>query len=55
MIKRDEYINALFIYNDNIESKNSCTNGLGNAYVRQYNVPKSTGRGFKSLTVENKK
>ena len=67
MIKRE--INALFIYNDNIESKNSSTNGFGNACVREYNingnleVPKSAGiptgsyifRGFKSLTQENKK
>lgn len=67
MIKRE--INALFIYNDNIESKNSTTNGLGNACVREYNlnsnlqVPKSAGiptgsiifRGFRSLTPENKK
>jgi hypothetical protein len=69
MIKREEYSNALFIFNDNIESKNSSTNGLGNACIREYSingnleVPKSAGiptgshifRGFKSLTQKNKK
>lgn len=70
MIRQLEYQDSLFIFNDNIESKHSYTNGCGNASIREYNkynpyidIPRSAGiptgslisRGFISLTDENKK
>ena len=70
MITKPEYQDSLFIFNDNIESKRSYRNGLGNAAIRSYNknnpnidVPRSAGiptgslkyKGFKSLTLQNKK
>ena len=70
MIKNIEYKDSLFIFNDNIESKYSYKNGLGNAIIRSYNVnnpniniPLSAGiptgslkyNGFDSLSDKNKK
>lgn len=70
MIRQPEYQDSLFIFNDNIESKTSYTNGGGNASIRSYNInnpniniPLSAGiptgsvitRGFESLTETNKK
>lgn len=49
MIKQEEYDNALFIFNDNIEDHFNCVKGGGNAIIRKYNryskleKPKSAG------------
>lgn len=70
MIRNVEYKDSLFIFNDDIESKKSYTNGLGNACIRSYNInnpyidiPQSAGiptgsrihKGFRILTNQNKK
>lgn len=70
MIRQPEYKDSLFIFNDNIESKTSYTNGGGNASIRSYNInnpniniPRSVGiptgsvifRGFTTLNETNKK
>jgi hypothetical protein len=70
MINRHEYIDSLFIFNDNIESKHSYKNGKGNAAIRKYNInnpniiiPRSAGiptgslryKGFQELNPSTKK
>lgn len=69
MIKQPEYKDVLFIFNDNIESMNTCSKGGGNAGIRVYNqynkkldIPRSAGiptgslrnGGFKTLTETSK-
>ena len=68
MIQQEEYKNALFIFNDDIESVGSYKNGGGNACIREYNsnnpnieIPQSAGiptgsrkkkKGFQKLDSE---
>ena len=70
MIKKPEYDNVLFIYNDDIESMDKYQKGKGNAVIRPYNSnnpkigkPRSVGiptgslklnQGFESLDEETK-
>lgn len=69
MIKQSEYSDVLFIYNDDIENKESYKKGKGNAIIRPYNKyntkivkPRSAGiptgslkdKGFKKLDFEVK-
>ena len=69
MIKQSEYSNVLFIYNDDIENKESFKNGKGNAIIRPFNKynpeivkPRSAGiptgslklGGFKELNDKTK-
>ena len=69
MIKQDEYSNALFIFNDDIESIHKYQKGAGNACIRPYNsnnpaieIPRSAGiptgsrkqkKGFQELNSES--
>ena len=70
MITQPEYKDYLFIFNDNVESRNSYKSGYGNACIRNYSKnnprikkPRSAGiptgsfkdRGFKSLSDTAKK
>ena len=70
MIKLEEYNDALFIFNDNIEEHTESKRGGGNAVIRPYNkygvfkdYPRSAGiptgsykdKGFKELNENNKK
>ena len=68
MIRQEEHQKALFIFNDDIESKDSCKNGWGNACIREFNsnnplieIPQSAGiptgsrkkkQGFQELDTE---
>jgi len=69
MIKQSEYSDVLFIYNDDIENKESYRKGNGNAVIRPYNKynpniikPRSAGiptgslkkGGFKKLDTQTK-
>jgi hypothetical protein len=70
MMKKEEYNNSLFIFNDDINSVTKCHKGGGNACIRPYNkhnpninIPRSAGiptgslqhGGFASLTEHVKK
>ena len=69
MCNQVEYIDSLFIFNDNEENHNTHNYGIGNAIIRKYNKhnktlskPKSAGictgtlkyKGYKELSEYNK-